>query len=112
MTSKGTTAIYVDGEHVVDVVTSGADRRIDIPKLLVYPSIGVYNNHERVYNGVASEHIVHHIRYNLCYRPGRALFVNGVCINKGYLSETECENMINELQTNPYTPTEASYKYS
>jgi hypothetical protein len=38
-----------------------------------------------------------HIEYNLMYRPGRAFFVDGRCLNRGYLSDDECKEISNEL---------------
>lgn len=55
----------------------------------IYTTIGVYANHSYKVNGVSAEHIDSHIDYNITFRPGRALFVNGVCKNKGYLSDDE-----------------------
>ncbi len=33
------------------------------------------------------------VAYNLVYRFGNALFVNGKCRGKGYFSEAECESL-------------------
>lgn len=55
----------------------------------IYTTIGVYANHSYKVNGVSVEHIDSHIDYNITYRPGRALFVNGVCKHKGYLNDEE-----------------------
>jgi hypothetical protein len=53
----------------------------------IHTTIGVYNNGDIKTNGVSEEHLETHIQYNLDYRPGRAFFVNGECLNKGYLDD-------------------------
>lgn len=49
-------------------------------------TVGVYRNNSYKTNIVREEHLKSHIDYNLQFRPGRALFVDGRCINAGYLS--------------------------
>lgn len=61
---------------------------------MIHTSIGVYANGTFKTNGVSSENIVQHIGYNQQARPGRALFVDGVCLNKGYLSYEEVEEWL------------------
>lgn len=58
---------------------------------------GVYANGEFKDNGVAPEDLEIHIEYNLTMRPGRAFFVDGVCRNRGYLSEEQCRRVEAEL---------------
>lgn len=62
---------------------------------------GVYSSGDHKENGVALEHINEHIPYNLMFRWGRALFVEGFCINKGYLSEEEIAECIKKLKDHP-----------
>lgn len=56
---------------------------------MIHTTVGVYNNLTVPFksNGVKSENLAAHIRYNLACRPGRAFFVDGICLNAGYLSE-------------------------
>ena len=43
--------------------------------------------------------IKNHIEYNLRFRPGRALFVDGKCINKGYLSDEKVAEWEERIKT-------------
>jgi hypothetical protein len=53
-------------------------------------TVGIYNNEDSKSNHVATEHLTNHIAYNLVMRPGRAFFVNGICLNQGYLGAQRC----------------------
>ena len=64
---------------------------------MIHTTIGVYNNGERKVNGVTTEHLVAHIAYNLRLRPGRAFFVDGLCLNYGYLGYERCKALEAEL---------------
>lgn len=59
----------------------------------IITTIGVYNNGDKVINGVRASHIEVHIDYNKKFRPGRALFVNGVCKHTGYLGKERCKEL-------------------
>lgn len=50
-------------------------------------TVGVYANGEYKTNVVKDEHLEDHIEYNKTFRFGRALFVDGECVHKGYLSD-------------------------
>lgn len=52
----------------------------------IFTTIGVYPNGDMKLNGVKSENLKAHIEYNITHRWGRALFVNGVCKHRGYLT--------------------------
>ena len=54
---------------------------------MIHTTIGVYNNDSFKVNGVDPIHLKEHIEYNKGWRPGRALFVDGKCVNRGYLSK-------------------------
>lgn len=73
----------------------------DVENLLFVTTIGVYNNGDFVINGVSKYDLPLHICYNLVYRPGRALFVNGHLVNRGYLTEERCEEFIKKIQQSP-----------
>lgn len=64
---------------------------------MIHTTIGVYANGDYKSNGVESKNLAGHIQYNIKLRPGRALFVDGLCIHKGYLSTEECERLEQEL---------------
>lgn len=67
----------------------------------IHRTVGVYNNGDRVTNGVRPEDLDSHIKYNLDYRFGRAFFVDGVCVNKGYLGTERCKQISEELKLLP-----------
>jgi hypothetical protein len=54
-------------------------------------TVGVYNNDEYKENCVPSGELEQHVQYNIDMRPGRALFVDGKCVHRGYLSEERCK---------------------
>lgn len=71
---------------------------------------GVYANGVKVFNGVYEEDLDHHIEYNKTFRFGRALFVRGKCVYRGYLSQEECDKIEIEIKdkkldknTRPYS---------
>jgi hypothetical protein len=64
-------------------------------------TMGVYANGDRKHNGVTSDHIDDHIKYNLTFRPGRALFVDGKCVHRGNLSQESCDAIERELAAKP-----------
>lgn len=55
----------------------------------IHTTIGVYANGDIKTNGVTEENLQPHIEYNLAARPGRAFFVDGVCLNTGNLSDEQ-----------------------
>ena len=77
------------------------DKLPDFPVLDVNHTRRVYNSGCYTDNGVRKEHLADHITYNKEYRPGTALFVNGVCVNRGYLGRERCaeiEKLIKGLE--------------
>lgn len=50
-------------------------------------TVGVYPNGSMKTNGVTPKNLKEHIDYNLSFRPGRALFVDGVMVYAGHLDE-------------------------
>lgn len=77
----------------------------------IHHSMGVYNNGDRVHNGVDPDHLDSHIEYNKVMRFGRALFVDGVCLNEGYLSKERCDAIVAELAANPVVMTRVTVPY-
>jgi hypothetical protein len=49
-------------------------------------TVGVYANGTYVVNIVTPKMLEYHVEYNKIMRFGRALFVDGECVNEGYLS--------------------------
>lgn len=64
----------------------------------VYHSRRYYNNGDYIDNGVLVQHLEDHIDYNCKMRPGTALFIEGLCVNKGYLSKDRIDGIAIELK--------------
>lgn len=64
---------------------------------MIHFTIGYYANGESKANGVMSENLASHIDYNLTMRPGRAFFVDGKCLNQGYLDKARCDEIEKEI---------------
>lgn len=65
---------------------------------MIHHTRGVYPDLSYKDNGVRSENIAHHTSYNMRFRPGRALFVDGVCIYKGRLSEEQITQVLTDIK--------------
>ena len=52
-------------------------------------SVGVYKCGDFVSHCVPDFELEEHIAYNTAMRFGRGLFIDGKCVNKGYLSDEE-----------------------
>lgn len=78
---------------------------------MIHTTIGVYNScviHEKPIrgrdfkvNGVPPENLKDHIEYNKTWRFGRALFLDGKCIYKGYLKQESCDKFEQFIADNP-----------
>ena len=79
----------------------------------IYTTIGVYLNEEYKINGVSEDNIYSHIGYNILNRGGRALFVNGRCVYKGYLSDEQINAFTAKIKECPelYTKTKDTQPY-
>ena len=77
----------------------------------IYSTIGVYNDGTRVKNGVNPDHLERHIEDNLRLRFGRALFLEGKCLNSGYLSRNRIKALELEFKGNPNRPEAVSEIY-
>lgn len=58
----------------------------------MHVTVGVYMNGQYEYNIVRDEDLENHIKYNKIFRFGRGLFVDGKCVNQGYLSGEQVRN--------------------
>ena len=58
----------------------------------MHVTVGGYMNGQYKYNIVRDEDLENHIKYNKIFRFGRGLFVDGKCINQGYLSGEQVRN--------------------
>lgn len=77
----------------------------------IHLTVGVYPNNDYVTNGVASDDLAEHIRYNLNARPGRAFFVDGKCRNVGYLGKERCDEWEEFIASNLTPPTRCTRPY-
>ena len=68
---------------------------------MLHQTVGVYANGSFKRNAVKPEHLQDHIDYNLKMRPGRAFFVDGECLNRGYLTESEAALWAEKIKTWP-----------
>jgi hypothetical protein len=67
----------------------------------IHHTRGVYSDGSFKDNGVADTSLKEHVEYNLKMRPGRALFVDGKCVNQGYLTREQCDRIERQLKKNP-----------
>lgn len=74
-------------------------------------SVGVYANGNHVINIVREEHISDHIDYNIHMRPGRALFIDGECINKGYLKDESVDKWKEKIKEMNIDSSTSSERY-
>lgn len=81
------------------------------PVPTIHHTMGVYRNGERKHNGVTSANLQNHIAYNITYRPGRALFVDGKCLHHGSLNAAQIATIEEELKLNPVVLREDSAPY-
>ena len=58
----------------------------------MHVTVGVYMNGVYKVNIVRDEDLEDHIQYNKTFRFGRGLFVDGKCVNQGYLSGEQVRN--------------------
>jgi hypothetical protein len=79
--------------------------------MTIYHTMGVYNDGSRKHNGVSPAHLKEHIDYNLTARPGRAFFVDGVCLNNGYLSQERIDAITVELRETPFPQVRVTAPY-
>lgn len=83
----------------------------------IITTVGVYANWKSlggdgyVVNGVAEQELSGHVEYNKTFRPGRALFVDGQCLNQGYLPETDVQEWTNKLKDPKFTLTKDTRPY-
>lgn len=71
---------------------------------VIHTTIGVYLNTDRAFwkiNGVSEDHLESHIEYNMHWRPGWALFVNGVCVYRGSVRDEDILRIEAELASEP-----------
>lgn len=59
---------------------------------IIHTTIGLYADGSFKVNGVLPNDLKAHVEYNRKFRLGRALFVDGTCINKGCLSDDQLKD--------------------
>jgi hypothetical protein len=66
----------------------------EIPNLKEsYSFIRVYNNGDENRSVVYGFDLFEEISYNIAFRFGCALFIDGICVYDGYLSDERCETL-------------------
>lgn len=68
---------------------------------MIHHTRGTYTNGSFKDNGVSSENLAEHIKYNLLMRPGRAFFLDGICLNEAYLTKEEVTDMEKKFKETP-----------
>lgn len=62
----------------------------------IHTTIGVYPNGSFKTNGVSDEHLSYHIEYNKKWRSGRALVIDNKIVYKGFLTEAQILEVIEQ----------------
>lgn len=78
---------------------------------MIHSTIGVYANGSFKTNGVLAEDLSDHVQYNLKMCPGRAFFVDGICLNRGYLSEDEASQWVVKIAEMNHKPINCTAPY-
>lgn len=74
-------------------------------------TIGVYTDNTYKVNVVRDKDLQNHIEYNKLMRFGRGLFVDGKCVNQGYLSNNQVQNWIEKIKKMDVDTSVHSSKY-
>lgn len=74
-------------------------------------TVGVYTDDSYKHNIVAPEHLEGHIYYNKVLRPGRAFFVDGKCVNAGYLSDDKIAEWTSKIASMSFNKSEITTPY-
>lgn len=91
-----------DFKSYTKMTVQGSDcASIDRKDQKIHHVMAVYPNGDRIHNGVHSDHLDGHLKYNKLFRPGRAVFVNGKCVFQGHLTKQTCSAIEQELQKTP-----------
>lgn len=61
---------------------------------MICTTIGLYSNGDFMLNGVTFKNLGEHITFNITYRPGRALILDGKCIYQGNVSDKTLNNFL------------------
>lgn len=64
----------------------------------IHTTVGAYKNGGYKVNGVPDLFLEDHIEYNKTWRFGRALFVDGKCVYRGYLTKEECDKVEEDIK--------------
>lgn len=61
---------------------------------MLHVTYGVYLNGDWHRNVVSCSNLASHIAYNIGYRPGRCLIVDGQVVHRGYLTQEAAEAFV------------------
>jgi len=100
----------------LDVLRPHVEARIlawidKLPRRDLYHTRGLNANGTTQDNSVARMDLANHIEYNLTFRPGRALFVHGICVNTGGLKPALLLATAESLMFNPVAPGRCNAPY-
>ena len=77
----------------------------------MHVTVGVYMNGVYKVNIVRDEDLEDHIQYNKKFRFGRGLFLDGKCINQGYLSGEQVRNWEKRISEMEFDLTHGTRSY-
>jgi hypothetical protein len=77
----------------------------------LHSTVGVYSSGDFKTNAVDPKDLQSHIEYNLAFRPGRALFVDGACHYRASLTEEEVVSWTMKIASLDLKPTRCSVPY-
>jgi hypothetical protein len=82
-----------NSQEIIEIINSVKEGK---PENYIFTTIGLYPSCDYKTNGVSYQNIDYHIEYNLDYRFGRALIIDGVCVYKGNVSDENIESFISK----------------
>lgn len=64
-----------------------------------HQKIAIYVNGDRkITHGISDDFLLGEVRFDFAFKFGRAIFIDGIYIFRGYLSEEKCITIEKELQ--------------
>lgn len=71
------------------IVKDGKVEKLSGHKYFTHKVVNVYTNEDFVIEEISKNKLIEHISYNKTMRFGRAIFVDGKCVHKGYLTKDQ-----------------------
>ena len=97
----------------IDIIEAQAfiDKINELRAIKNHVTVGVYQNGVYKHNIVRDEDLLSHIEYNKTFRFGRGLFVDGVCVNQGYLSGEQVRNWTRRIREMTFDTSKPTIPY-